>query len=181
MYPPLQANVLVHKDTKQFSFAQYMKHSYETMSMYLGGPAAPQASRPSTCLVIIGFSFFALLMISAYTAQLATFLVSNSQAALDRVDTVPQAISRRYKICVHESHAEVLLQLHPTAQPLLIEADGWDTVMENFRVGECEAAVVVHSEMLKYNSHGMCMEPLPQARANAYQGTNMLNDSPNCW
>jgi hypothetical protein len=126
-------------------------NAFGVISMYLGGPLEPKASRTATFFVMIGFSFFALLMVSAYTAQLATFLVTTANAQV--VETIDDAI-RGGKICAHYLDLSLILRDHPNAGASVLTYSGWGGVLQAFDDGLCMSAVVSEDSMLQAHSLG---------------------------
>ncbi|GFH55632.1 hypothetical protein CTEN210_12108 [Chaetoceros tenuissimus] len=96
-------------------------------------------------LVSLSMSFFAMLLLSAYTANLASFLVVERTSARLAVNTVNDIVQARQSICVWGGTPveEEILALYENA--MLVTKVGDDGVLKGVRDGECNFGVVALS------------------------------------
>lgn len=99
-----------------------------------GGGYAPETGFGKGLL--ISYSFIILLLGAAYTANLATFLITNSVSGLD---SLQDAVDQGERICVYGESApdEWIRAAHPSAHVVPISGDAW----AGLAAGECAVAV----------------------------------------
>ena len=92
-------------------------------------------------LLASGWSLFCLLHITAYTANLATFLVLRATPVAG-IESIYDAIAQNKRICVWGAAAdyEVISRLHPSAN--LVKSDSTKAALLDMQAGVCEAAVM---------------------------------------
>jgi len=94
------------------------------------------------------FSFFLLIIVSTYTANLATYLISaNSQKQLP-ISNIAQANAKRARICFRKGAAAIALT---TAQYKGVKVVSSTTtsnieVLQMLQRGECDAAILAHND-----------------------------------
>mmetsp|Transcript_29862 Transcript_29862/g.70384 ORF Transcript_29862/g.70384 Transcript_29862/m.70384 type:complete len:663 (-) Transcript_29862:141-2129(-) len=87
------------------------------MSFLSGGPANAPAT-PAGRVMSLGLGLFLVLSLSAYTANLATFLIMTNVKS--GISSVEQAVTSGKRICIAAGIADMIFQRYPTAS--LIEA-----------------------------------------------------------
>ena len=93
-------------------------------------------------LVSFSISFFAMLMLSAYTANLASFLVIEKASLASSVNTVEDIVRLKKPVCIDWSAAlrETIEKAYPNAIFIKKEAD--KTALLGVKNDECEYAIV---------------------------------------
>jgi hypothetical protein len=101
-------------------------------------------------LLTLSLAFFCLLVKSAYTANLASYLVVDKVSSI-RIDSVEDAVSKGYRICVIDTSIadESLTRAFPAANIVrkLVEKDMYVAV----RSGECEIALTTFSSWQEFS------------------------------
>ena len=111
----------------------------------------------SARMLALSYTFFTLLFVSSYTANLASFLVAN-QTPQFSVQTLAQAVRFDISVCVQASsnQDEILSELYPGIKLIRKRFEG--EVFEGVKNGECRIAVTpgeirLHSQTeLLFNS-----------------------------
>eukprot|EP00956_Cyclotella_meneghiniana_P012088 scaffold17153_cov65-Cyclotella_meneghiniana.AAC.3 len=95
----------------------------------------PSMSLPNSTLNF-GFGFFILIVVSAYVANLAAFLTSNTTTA---VTTMKEAIDRKYRICAHPIVKPELELAWPNAD-FYYHNEGLEShgVINDYLAGQCD-------------------------------------------
>ena len=93
-------------------------------------------------LVSFSLSFFAMLMLSAYTANLASFLVIEKASLALQVNTVNDIVRNQKTMCVYTKSAtqESITDAYPNA--LFVEKDNDMEALLSLKKGECDYAVL---------------------------------------
>jgi len=107
---------IVNGDLQSFSIFSIVHSIYISFATFTGGTDLV-AEKPAANVLNVGFSFFVLLVISTYTANLASFLI-NQQTPLTKVTSIDDANSKGYTICVlaGSAAASVLSSSYPKIQ-----------------------------------------------------------------
>jgi hypothetical protein len=101
-------------------------------------------------LLTLSLAFFCLLVASAYTANLASYLVVDKVSSI-RIDSVEDAVRQGYRICVLDTSIadESLTREFPTAKIVrkLVEKD----IYVGVRLEECEIALTSFSSWQEFS------------------------------
>ncbi|KAL9181674.1 hypothetical protein ACHAXT_012017 [Thalassiosira profunda] len=91
-------------------------------------------------LLMFGFAFFILILVSAYVANLAAFLTRSKSSY---VGTIEESIALGYKICAHPALQSDLELAHPNAN-FIFNQEGRELygLLEDYDAGLCEVMAV---------------------------------------
>jgi len=91
-------------------------------------------------LLLFGFGFFTLISVSAYVANLASFL---TRPPREYVSTMEDAVANNLKICGHPALARELKSKWPYARFVLSDTvNNFHGVFEDYRAGKCDAMAI---------------------------------------
>ena len=110
------------------------------MSVVTGGPEIDESHRAATRLLNVGNGLFILLFLSAYTANLAAFIIKKDLA--HSWADVDEATADGAKICVHTVLAPKLRTLYPDADFHPRFMDVATDLMEGITVDGCDAFIM---------------------------------------
>ncbi|KAL7526580.1 hypothetical protein ACHAXR_005246 [Thalassiosira sp. AJA248-18] len=94
-------------------------------------------------LLMFGFGFFILIVVSAYVANLAAFLTR----PVDFVGTIEKVNHRGMKVCAHPALKTELQVAWPTVNFVFSEAS-YSGMLEGFDKGKCDVLAVGESDIL---------------------------------
>ena len=103
-------------------------------------------SVPMRCLKV-GWSFFILIAIAAYTANLAAFLTTESRVSA--IDSLEAAVKANAKICTMTALLDTLKTIYPEASALWVAAENYPDVIRDYMSGKCQAVAVVETHDLR--------------------------------
>jgi hypothetical protein len=119
-------------------------------SLMLMGHFEYQPTSNGARLLTLSLAFFCLLVASAYTANLASYLVVDKVSSI-RIDSVEDAVRQGYRICVVDTTIadESLTRAFPAAKSVrkLVEKD----IYAGVRSGECEIALTSFSSWQEFS------------------------------
>ena len=110
------------------------------MSVATGGPEMDENHRAATRLLNIGNGFFILLFLSAYTANLAAFIIKKDM--VHSWADVDAATADGAKICVHTTLAPKMRTLYPDADFKARFMDVASDLREGLTVDGCDAFIM---------------------------------------
>ena len=110
------------------------------MSVVTGGPEMDENHRAATRLLNIGNGFFILLFLSAYTANLAAFIIKKDM--VHSWADVDAATADGAKICVHTTLAPKMRTLYPDADFKARFMDVASDLREGLTVDRCDAFIM---------------------------------------
>ena len=110
------------------------------MSVATGGPEMDENHRAATRLLNIGNGFFILLFLSAYTANLAAFIIKKDM--VHSWADVDAATADGAKICVHTTLAPKMRTLYPDADFKARFMDVASDLREGLTVDRCDAFIM---------------------------------------
>jgi len=105
-----------------------------------GGVEQDESASLPRKLLMFGFAFFILIVVSAYVANLAAFLTRSNSLP---VSTIEDVITRKMNICAHPVLADDIQLLHPTAN-FVFNQEGKELygLVDDYDAGECEVMAV---------------------------------------
>jgi len=131
----------VDSDIKEKSFRKWTMRNLYRSFINITGNYAYEPTTLGGKVFGFFFAFWAMLIVAAYTANLATILVVENLPAPTIVD-VHDAISQRLRICVYKgTYAnEYLLDAYPGTEPYLVPIES-GLLVEALNRGECDIMV----------------------------------------
>jgi len=121
----------------------FMCHSFLAGSSESRVPPLPLT--PAAQILHTGFSFFVLIVISSYTANLVSFLVATREPA-PKILSLEHAIQQGVRICGPAQLQDQLLVMYPSLAGLLvprvINANGKPSLLEDIDNGVCKASII---------------------------------------
>mmetsp|Transcript_12799 Transcript_12799/g.25708 ORF Transcript_12799/g.25708 Transcript_12799/m.25708 type:complete len:724 (-) Transcript_12799:683-2854(-) len=107
---------------------------------FSGGVGQDEGSSLPNKLLLFGFGFFTLISVSAYVANLASFL---TRPPREYVSTMEDAVANNLKICGHPALARELKSKWPYARFVLSDTvNNFHGVFEDYRAGKCDAMAI---------------------------------------
>jgi len=97
-------------------------------------------------LLMFGFAFFVLIVVSAYVANLAAFLTRNVH---NHVGTIDDVVRSGLKICAHPALEDDLVRAHPDAN-FIFNKEGNEIFgsLEDYDLGRCDVMAVGRMDSL---------------------------------
>jgi len=122
---------------------KYLRLPYNILGSFIGftGHLNVDMERQSILIVKFSLSVFAILMIAAYTANLASFLVVTNSPFM-QVNNIGDIVNQQLRMCVigGSSSIERIKLIHPAA---LFETKGTDKeVVAGLRAGDCTYGII---------------------------------------
>jgi len=111
---------------------------YTSMGVFTAGSEMPARSLPGRFLKLF-FTFFMLVVISSYTANLAAFLVMG-EAVVAGISNIEECVSQNLKVCVADQILDPVRRLQPNLN-IVNKPDSKNTML-GVPNGECDGALV---------------------------------------
>ena len=118
---------------------------------FFSGTSEHQAKTLQGRLVSLGFGFFLMFMLAAYTASLVTILLKEADS---EVTSITQAINQRFKICIQSAQATAFQNQYPGAEPLLVVTQTRDALLTDIDGGKCKASIVSPEDLEAAQAQG---------------------------
>jgi len=123
---------------------QVVKYMYLSLDGFWRGGDFPVKSGASK-VFLLGFTFFGVITMASYTANLASLLVEEKQT--HKIQSIEDAIDAGVKICITDRIQIPLGILYPSATNLLVVSDSSSDVPRRMHLGECGAGVLHHNHI----------------------------------
>jgi len=101
---------------------------------------------PAAKVVNLGYAFFILLVISAYTANLASILVQN-RLHYD-VHSIEDAAREQGQICTMKASEDTMIQIFPELKERTVPYDTSTATLEGLLANECKHAVMTEAGLI---------------------------------
>ena len=101
-------------------------------------------------ILIVSISFLSLILVAAYTANLATFLVNNNQKR--NIDTFEDVIKFEYRVCVHRGTQNVILVQSEYPKARYVEKATLLEVYQGVSNKECQVGLTTVEDYKTYQN-----------------------------
>mmetsp|Transcript_10600 Transcript_10600/g.30180 ORF Transcript_10600/g.30180 Transcript_10600/m.30180 type:complete len:623 (-) Transcript_10600:101-1969(-) len=119
------------------------------MGFFTGAPLYAPTTAPGK-IIVTGFAFLILVLITSYTASLTAFF-TKTDISVQFLD-LDDAIQKRAKICVYESVRRSLVSTYPNLDGLYVIAEQYveegDDMMDLIDRGVCDTAIMTENDFL---------------------------------
>ena len=118
-----------------------MYHStYQAFQSYTSASSIHVPKRKSTKMLLVGFGFFVLVMVSSYTAELASFFIREDVSVA--IDSFEAGLASGYKLCGYQAVKVDFLETYPTAESAYVEVGTGGEAMTKLVAGECDMVML---------------------------------------
>jgi len=121
-----------------------MKGVYISAFSYMNQGPQNNPMTPGGRLMSMGLGLFLILAISAYTANLATFLMMKNYVT--GIENLQDAITKGYRICIDPRLYEEMSAKEPAVKSLLVNGS-FGTCPKMMHMGEADAAIMAQSQI----------------------------------
>ena len=120
--------------------SKFYHSSYQAFQSYASASSIHVPKRKSTKMLLVGFGFFVLVMVSSYTAELASFFIRDDAGVA--IDSLEAGLASGYKICGYTAVRVDFLDTYPTAESAYVEVGTGGEAMEKLESGECNMVML---------------------------------------
>ena len=154
-----------HDQSPEAGRLEHLKENVIINLRTLYDGAVGNSSSAAALISQLGLGFFILLLTSAYTANLTTFLVTSQQQG--RINSWAEAQERGVSVCGTRMGSLTARTVYPTANWAIDPEDGMVGVKTGANVlkylsqgGICDAAVIDHEDLYREHMAGEVSGPL---------------------
>jgi len=149
---------LISDDSTVVDFQDWQRKAffnvYLSFAQFAGGAEGLSASSYGTAILLCGFSFLMLILGASYTANLASFLVNDSQTN-PVLESIDKAVATNAKVCTlpNSVSSQQLSALFPTFKTTTVGLSNtdWISLLSNVADGTCQGAIVPEAYFQAYS------------------------------
>ena len=120
--------------------SKFYHSSYQAFQSYASASSIHAPKKKSTKMLLVGFGFFVLVMVSSYTAELASFFIRDDAGVA--IDSFEAGLASGYKICGYTAVRTDFLDTYPTAESAYVEVGTGGEAVEKLAAGECDMVML---------------------------------------
>jgi hypothetical protein len=172
------------RNTNDFPYAEkgaYLlragKSCYFSFMGFFAAGAQHEALTIPSKIAMLGFTFFVLITISSYTANLASILVVQHEQNID-IASIQDAVAASRRICIPKEIKDPLVHKYPRVETLLIPVDSISMIPRSMHKGDCSVAIMYERSISRMHAGAYVEKDCDQMQAGELEASDAFCEDP---